>query len=196
MSLRFALLALVSGGPLTGYDAVKHFHSSVGHLWHAPDSQIYPELRRMEAEGLLDAKAIPWGKKQATKTQYSLTDAGRKALAEWQSTPVAYAPERDQAHLAAAYFEWGTPESARDRLREHIDYFASAKATAERQVREIEDRTSATLQRRFAVTDPKDWDRIAAFKVLAYEGKISRANAEISWAQKGLAYLEQLSAGE
>ena len=51
VSLRSALLALLSSGPLTGYDVVKQFSSSVGHVWHAPDSQIYPELRKMHAEG-------------------------------------------------------------------------------------------------------------------------------------------------
>jgi DNA-binding PadR family transcriptional regulator len=192
MSLRSALLALVSGGPLTGYDAVKHFRSSVGHLWHAPDSQIYPELRRMQAEGLLAAAEVPWGSKAATKTQYSLTDAGRAALAEWQARPLTYAPERDQAHLIAAYFEWGTPETARLRLREHIAVFTAAKESAEAQARDIRDRTSPTLQRRLAVTDPGEWDRIAAFKLLAYRGKIARAEAEISWARDGLQLLDEL----
>ena len=190
MSLRYALLALVSGGPLTGYDAVKHFRSSVGHLWHAPDSQIYPELRRMQADGLLDATEVPWGSKSATKTRYSLTEAGRSALETWQRTPLAYAPERDQAHLVAAYFEWGTPESARERLLEHIAFFTEARDSAGVQAQEIRDRTSATLQRRFRNTDPADWDRIADFKVLAYEGKIARATAEIEWARKGLALLD------
>src|SRR5690554_4859194 len=127
MTLRHALLALVSGGPLTGYDAVKHFRTSVGHLWHAPDSQIYPELRRMLAEGLLEATEVPWGTKSATKTQYSLTDSGRAALAQWQYTPLSYALERDHAHLLAAYFEWGSRESAAERLREHIEFFTRAK---------------------------------------------------------------------
>ena len=76
MSLRAALLALLSAGPLTGYDAAKHFAVSVGHVWNAPDSQIYPELRKMAAEGLLDAHPVPWGTKGATKTEYALTDAG------------------------------------------------------------------------------------------------------------------------
>jgi len=196
LSLRFALLALISGGPLTGYDAVKHFHSSVGHLWHAPDSQIYPELRRMQADGLLEATAVPWGSKTATKTQYSLTAEGREELARWQATPVAYTPERDQAHLVAAYFEWGTPASARARLTEHIAFYTHVRATAESQAQEIRDRTSPTLQRRFAVTDTADWERIAEFKVLAYEGKIARANAEIAWAQKALAYVSQLDTGD
>ena len=53
MSLRYALLALLTAQPMTGYDLARAFHTSVGHVWHAPDSQIYPELRRMEADGLL-----------------------------------------------------------------------------------------------------------------------------------------------
>lgn len=192
MSLRHALLALVSGGPLTGYDAVKHFHSSVGHLWHAPDSQIYPELRRMQAEGLLDATEVPWGTKTATKTQYSLTEAGRTALQTWQNNPLTYALERDQAHLLAAYFEWGSRESAAQRLHEHIDFFTSAKESAEAQAQAIRDRSSDTLQRRFSNTGEQDWDRIAAFKLFAYEGKISSAQAEIEWARRGLTLLEEI----
>ena len=192
MSLRNALLALISGGPLTGYDAVKHFRSSVGHLWHAPDSQIYPELRRLQAEGLLDARDVPWGSGGATKTQYALTAAGRKALTDWQQATIVYAQERDQAHLVAAYFEWGDAQSARSRLNDHIEFYSAVKETAQRQALEIRERTSATLQRRLAVTDPADWDNIAAFKAFAYEGKIARAEAEIAWAQAGLALLTEL----
>lgn len=194
MSVRAALLALISAGPLTGYDAVKHFRSSVGHVWHAPDSQIYPELRKMQAEGLLEASEVPWGRKSATKTLYTLTDAGREALAAWQATPLVYAQERDQAHLIAAYFEWGTPETARDRLREHIAFFTAARNGAQKQAQEIRDRTSATLKRRLAVTAPEDWDKITAFKHFAYEGKIARAEAEIAWAERGLALLDELEA--
>lgn len=192
MSLRSALLALISAGPLTGYDAVKHFRSSVGHVWHAPDSQIYPELRKMQAEGLLEATPVPWGSGDALKTQYSLTDAGREALAQWQHTPLTYAKERDPAHLLAAYFEWGTTESARERLRDHIAFYSEALESARKQAREITDRSSPTLQRRLASQDPAQGDRIAAFKLFAYEGKIARAQAEIEWARKGLELLDSL----
>jgi PadR family transcriptional regulator AphA len=56
MSLRYALLALLRVGPLSGYDLQKQFSLSVGHVWHAPDSQIYPELRKMEAAGLVEGE--------------------------------------------------------------------------------------------------------------------------------------------
>jgi DNA-binding PadR family transcriptional regulator len=59
VSLRYALLALLTSQPLTGYDVFKHFEQSVGYVWHAPDSQIYPELRRMEKDGLLSGVEEP-----------------------------------------------------------------------------------------------------------------------------------------
>jgi DNA-binding PadR family transcriptional regulator len=192
MSLRAALLALISAGPLTGYDAVKHFRSSVGHVWHAPDSQIYPELRKMQADGLLEATEVPWGRKSATKTRYAITAAGRDALSQWQATPLMYAPERDPAHLLAAYFEWGTSHTARERLEEHIAAYAAAKVSAQQQAQDIRDRKSPTLQRRLAASNPDDEERIAAFKLFAYEGKIARAEAEIAWARRGLELLDRL----
>ncbi len=194
MSLRAALLALISAGPSTGYDAAKRFGSSVGHLWHAPDSQIYPELRRMQADGLLDAEQVPWGKKQATKTQYTITDAGRRALAEWQRTPLDYAPERDQAHLLAAYFEWAPDDDEpRKRLTEHIAYFTEARESARRQIAGIDERNNPTLARRLETSAPEDHERIIAYKRFAYAGKIARAEAEIAWAQEGLRLLESLT---
>ena len=46
-------------------------------VWHAPDSQIYPELRKMAKEGwLLAAEEISWGP-NGKKTQYRITPEGR-----------------------------------------------------------------------------------------------------------------------
>lgn len=196
MSLRVALLALISAGPATGYDVAKQFRSTVGHLWHAPDSQIYPELRRMEAAGLLAAEQVPWGRKQATKTQYSITDAGRLALTEWQRSPLDYAPERDQAHLLAAYFEWApSPADARQRLLDHIAHFTDMRNSAQSQIAAIEARENPTLSRRLAVSEPEVHERVVAFKLFAYRGKIARAESEIRWAQEGLHLLDTLASG-
>lgn len=193
MSLRAALLALISSGPSTGYDAAKRFGATVGHLWHAPDSQIYPELRRMESDGLLSAEQVPWGKKHATKTQYTITDAGRAALTDWQNTPLTYMPDRDEAHLLAAYFEWAPdPEAPRARLAEHIAYFTQARDSALAQIAGIDERTNATLVQRLAASDASQHQRIVSFKRLAYAGKIARAEAEIAWASEGLRLLDEL----
>ncbi|WP_279581330.1 PadR family transcriptional regulator [Fodinicola feengrottensis] len=51
MSLRHALLALLEAEPMSGYSLAKFFDQSVAYVWHAPHSQIYPELRRMSRPG-------------------------------------------------------------------------------------------------------------------------------------------------
>lgn len=191
MSLRFALLALLSVDPMTGYDLHKRFDSSVGHVWYAPDSQIYPELRKMEADGVVTADEVPWGTK-GTKREYHITQAGRDALRDWMNTTLPYARFRDAMHLKSAYFEWATPEAARAQLRAHIVHYESELAQWEEQIHQIDSATSPMLNRRLAVTPETDRPRTAAFKRYAYEGLVARAEQEIAWAHAGLKLIDDL----
>ena len=75
---------------MTGYDLAKAFHSSVGYVWHAPNSsQIYPELRKMEGDRLIVGETATWGTR-GTKTRYEVTPAGIQAFREWMATPMEY----------------------------------------------------------------------------------------------------------
>jgi DNA-binding PadR family transcriptional regulator len=192
MSLRYALLALLTAAPLTGYDAAKRFGGSVGHVWHAPDSQIYPELRRMEKQGLIEGEQVRWGPK-STKTLYSITDSGVLAFREWMDSPLDYAPVRDAAHMRAAYFEWADPDSARDCLHRHIDHYAEeiARWTVVRDA--ILDTTNETIAVRLRKYAAEEHERIIAFKAFAYDGLIARGEAEIDWARKGLELVDKMS---
>ena len=86
MSLRFALLALLSSRPMTGYDLSKQFSRSVAHVWHAPDSQIYPELNRMERDGLLESVPVRLGP-EGDQAEYHVTDEGLAAFRHWIDSP-------------------------------------------------------------------------------------------------------------
>lgn len=177
---------------MTGYDVAKRFASSVGFLWHAPNSQIYPELRKMEREGLLATREIPWGTKGVTKTEYSVNDAGLDALATWQEEPMTYTPDRDPARLKAAYFEMGSPEAAQHNLREHISHFEYQRSQALDEINRIDSGTSPTLTRRLQNLPEEKHAKTIAFKRFAYEGRVIQAEAEIHWAQRGLELLEKL----
>lgn len=191
MSLRYALLALLTAQPMTGYDVAKAFHSSVGHVWHAPDSQIYPELRRMESESLVDGVAVPWGS-SATKTEYRITEAGIAAFREWMGTPLAYARERDPAHLKAAYFEWTEPDLVRSQLRAHIEHFTEQRDQWREQHSTVRDRTHPIFARRLQAYPESEWPRITAYKLFTYEGLIGQAEQEIAWAERGLRLVDEL----
>lgn len=191
MSLRYALLALLSVEPMTGYDLYKHFESSVGYVWHAPDSQIYPELRRMEADGLLEGEDVRWGQR-GQKRQYHITDAGREAFRAWMNSPMDYPRERDPVHLRAAYLEWAEPSAARAQMHAHISHYTARREQWRKKVDEIDTGTSAILVKRLAGVPAADHVRVAAFKRFTYEGLVARAEQEIEWAQRGLELLDSL----
>lgn len=195
MSLRYAILALLNVEPMTGYDLYKLFGESVGHVWYAPDSQIYPELRKMEKELLVEGEDIAWGK-NGTKRRYHVTGAGADAFTGWMNEPMGFSRVRDPAHLRAAYLEWATPEAARAQMRDHIKHNTMLLRQWETKIREIDTGTSAMLNRRLEVTPEPDHHRTSAFKRFAYEGLIARAEAEIAWANRGLRLIEELYAGE
>ena len=94
MNLRFALLAMLSADPKTGYELTGSFDRTVAYVWHAPHSQIYPELRRMEEAGLVEAEEVPRGPR-GTKRVYEVTDAGLAELRRQASEVVPLERERD-----------------------------------------------------------------------------------------------------
>lgn len=57
MSLRHALLGLLSERPASGYDLLKLFDTSLAAVWPATQSQIYTELTKLAASGLITVAA-------------------------------------------------------------------------------------------------------------------------------------------
>ncbi len=81
-TLKYAILGLVRRGPVTGYDIAREFRSqALSNFWHASHSQIYPELKKLLAEGLITCQTVPEGGKK--KKFYSLTPAGEEDFLQW-----------------------------------------------------------------------------------------------------------------
>lgn len=79
MSLRHGLLDLLAAEPKSGYDLAQFFEASMGNVWPAQHSQIYPELGKLAAEGLIaQVGGGPRGRKL-----YQTTPAGIEALRAW-----------------------------------------------------------------------------------------------------------------
>ncbi|HMO54209.1 MAG TPA: PadR family transcriptional regulator [Tepidiformaceae bacterium] len=86
MSLKFAILGLLSHEELSGYELTRRFGHSVGYFWHARSQQIYPELGRLEAEGLVSGRLVQQVGRP-DKTVYAITEEGSRELAAWVTTP-------------------------------------------------------------------------------------------------------------
>lgn len=195
MSLRHALLALLSAEPMTGYDVTKQFDGSVGYMWQAPHSQIYPELRRMEEAGLVSAEEIPRGEK-ALKRRYSLTDDGLAELRRWLSELPSYPPERDVPRLRTAYLEMADGDAARRFFRAHLDHHGRWLRMWESMQRAITTHENPMIAARLRSRPAAEHERLVAWKAFAYDALIARARLEIDWARAGLSLADRLDATE
>jgi PadR family transcriptional regulator, regulatory protein AphA len=74
------ILGVLGLGPRSGYDIKKLTDYSTRFFWGASYGQIYPELRRLERAGLVEAEAPSGGRRRRA---YRLTDEGRRTLHDW-----------------------------------------------------------------------------------------------------------------
>lgn len=100
-TLGFALLSLLTRGPATGYQLSRRMKTPIGHFWVANHSQIYPELARLTEAGHVEVREDAGPGPRARKT-YTLSEAGRAALAEWLPQPPTFAPRSEVALKAYA----------------------------------------------------------------------------------------------
>lgn len=127
MSLRHALLGLLSEGPASGYDLLKTFEVSLANVWPATQSQVYGELSRLAEAGLVEVGAEgPRGRKE-----YSVTPAGLAEMRHWL-TEVKPAPLAKRSEVLLRVFFLGQvgPAEARTYLRKQAE-------TAERRERKL-----------------------------------------------------------
>lgn len=82
MSLRYALLGVLSMREMSGYDIKRHFDRAVHFVWNASDSQIYRELRGMEHDELIASRLVEQ-EGRPNKRLYRVTAAGLRQLDEW-----------------------------------------------------------------------------------------------------------------
>jgi len=94
MSLKHALLGFINYGPMTGYELKKFFDTSVAHFWNAELSQIYPALKQLEGEGLVEMK-VEVQEDRPNRKVYSITDTGRRELLDWLATPAQHEQVRE-----------------------------------------------------------------------------------------------------
>src|SRR5436305_13054960 len=75
------ILGMIAFGKTTGYDIKQLVDKSTRHFWAASYGQIYPELKRLEDQGLVRGRPEPTGGR--ARTVYELTSAGEAALRDW-----------------------------------------------------------------------------------------------------------------
>jgi DNA-binding PadR family transcriptional regulator len=94
MSVRHALLALLSEGPKYGLQLGQEFEAGTGEVWPLNTGQVYTTLQRLERDGFVESDGTM---DDGPQKDFRITDAGLDELHAWLRTPPdTSTPPRDE----------------------------------------------------------------------------------------------------
>ena len=104
MSVKHAMLALLSAEPSSTYRLRKRFDASTGQTWPLNIGQVYQTLDRLVRDGLAtQADGSGADLPPQARTLYALTPAGRAEVDRWFVEPVSRIPApRDELSIKLA----------------------------------------------------------------------------------------------
>jgi DNA-binding PadR family transcriptional regulator len=124
------LLGLLAQKPRSGYDIKAVVDRSTRFFWAASYGQIYPELRRLEQEGLIAGEDAPNGGR--SRRVYHLTENGRDELRAWLMGSTVTIELRDESLLRLFFADALPREQAlqllEGRKRGHEEYLDVLRA--------------------------------------------------------------------
>jgi PadR family transcriptional regulator AphA len=102
------ILGMLALGRDTGYDIKQMVDKATRHFWAVSYGQLYPELRRLERQGMIRGRPEPTGGR--SRKVYELTDAGARALRAWLTAPDEPLYEVRDEGLLKLFFSEAVPE--------------------------------------------------------------------------------------
>ncbi|MFE7746524.1 PadR family transcriptional regulator [Nocardia sp. NPDC057455] len=131
MALRNAVLAALLEGSASGYDLAKGFDASVANFWMATPQQLYKELERMAADGLIETRIVHQ-ERRPNKRLHSITPAGRAALHEFVAEPAKPTAIRDEMMVKVQGMDVEDAPAVRATVAKRLDWSKAKLARYER----------------------------------------------------------------
>ena len=179
-TLKYAILGLLNRNEMTGYELSKEFETTLFEFWNAKHSQIYPELKSLNAEGLIQYRVEITGNVLEKKV-YTITDEGRRDFSEWEETlcPIQTA-SKDESRLRLFFLDGASPDFQQrflaDQLSQHQTHLEHLLEN----------------QKKFDEIPPTDDRALSDYLVL--RGAVYREEAALQWIQECIKLGEQRSA--
>jgi PadR family transcriptional regulator, regulatory protein AphA len=178
------IIGMLAARPRSGYEIKQLVDHSARYFWAASYGRIYPELKRLERDGLVAGTDAPQGGRQ--RTVYQLTDAGERAAREWLARPPEVFETRDEGLLKLFFAGVIDPERAPEIARER----AAASAAVSAQLNELE----LMLQAEAPADGPGFTVDVGSMSVLRYGIEVNEWAA--AWWERKARDLEQEKASK
>lgn len=175
MSLRYAVLGILSIQPMSGYELKKVIDHSVGHFWAADQSQVYRTLAGLVEEGLASRRTVVQDERPNLHV-HNATERGLAALDEWLASPLRTPPKREP-FLARLFFADRLPP---EEIRELLE---SRRREASEQLAALE----------AIVISAADGDVGNMLRVATLENGIAHTKTELSWLATTLRRLDRVA---
>ncbi|WP_329125564.1 PadR family transcriptional regulator [Streptomyces sp. NBC_01465] len=131
MSLKYAVLGALLEGEASGYDLAKIFDVSVSNFWAATPQQLYRELERLAADGLIEARVVPQ-ERRPNKRMFTLSATGRADLAAFTAKEPRPTAARDELMVKVQALDVGDVDAVRGHIEERIGWAQGKLARYER----------------------------------------------------------------
>jgi DNA-binding PadR family transcriptional regulator len=180
LSLKHALLGLLTYQPMTGYELKQYFDTTVKHFWSAELSQIYPTLKSLEEQGWVEMH-VQVQENRPNRKVYGLTPGGREEFRRWMREPAVLPDQRDP-FLIKVFF--GTEVPAEDMLillRREMEEHQKALAF---------DETEMRAKIKHASEHEQYSDRHALYWTLTLEMSMAYRRAYVQWCKDAMQMLE------
>ena len=172
------LLGLLTIAPMSGYDLGQSIRTSVGYIWNESYGQIYPNLKRLAAAGLVTAKTERQ-KGKPDRRIYALTTKGRERLAAWLAVEPQPEIPRNELLLKLFFGAQGSPEIPIG----HLERMRERERTYLHEFRRIE---------REEITKNQHYPGAPYWKMAARFGQLELA-AHLRWAEETLRELRKIA---
>lgn len=180
--LKHGILGLIGYGDKTGYEIMRVFRDSLRHFWPVQTSQIYRELRALEARGWVRQARVEQ-RGRPDRNVFSITEAGREELVAWLRADNLPRYERSPLLLKTFFLGELAPEEA-------LAFFKGVEAEASVFTDESDEAMDSVAGYAASVDDPRKalyWRMTAEFGLM-YEAMVRQwcaRCAEMIEAMKG-----------
>ena len=173
MSIRHAMLALLSEGPKYGLQLREEFEARTGEIWPLNVGQVYTTLQRLERDGLAESDGSG---EAGPQKGFRITAAGEQELARWlRMPPDLSSPPRDELVMKVLVAVHVPSADVHEVIQAHRRYLVELM---QRWTRIKEDDTRSDLNMLLAV-DAELFRLDSAIRWLdAAEARIKRAAAD------------------
>jgi DNA-binding PadR family transcriptional regulator len=117
VNIQDVILGFLYEVPMSGYDIKQMMENSVSYFFEASFGAIYPALRKMEKEGLVEKRVIVQEGKP-NKNLYGITERGRVQFRQYLDSPINPTITRSDILIRIFFGRFTTKEKIVDWLEE------------------------------------------------------------------------------